>query len=415
MALNSAFTVAAFSGVLWSISPLLFIVTVLYAACGSYLTITFGRPLIALNSHQLDREASFRAGLIHVRENAEPIMLGRFEGWQAARLLTQLEALVANFRQITAVNLKVGFFTTGYNWLIQIIPALVVAPAFIDRTVEFGVITQSAMAFSTLVAAFSLIVTQFQSLSNFAAVVGRLGTLMESMETSRTAVGSAAQIVDADRRLAYERLTLLSPATGAPLLKELSISIPYGTNALIKGSNQAAATALFKATAGCSIAGTGVIDRPGANGILFLPQRPYLPEGALRQLLDGSAPGDEAADGRLLEILRELDLEQVLAQAGRLDTEQEWRTLCSLREQQLLALARVLLIAPQFVFMDRLDAALGPDEIKKILHLLSDRSISYLSLGEAGDSADLYDAVLECIDDGAWTWSTRETGRAAPS
>ena len=188
MMLNSSLTMVAFSGVLWSISPLLYIVAVLYATCGSYLTIALGRPLIKLNYDQLDKEASFRSGLIHVRENAESIMLAHREGRQTASLLHQLDELVANFRQITSINRNVGFFTTGYNWLIQIIPALIVAPAFINGDIAFGVITQSAMAFSTLVAAFSLIVTQFQSLSNFAAVVARLSSLMEAVEKSPNTV-----------------------------------------------------------------------------------------------------------------------------------------------------------------------------------------------------------------------------------
>ena len=91
--------------------------------------------------------------------------------------------LAENFRRITTVNRNVGFFSTGYNWLIQLIPILIIAPAFMRGEIEFGVITQSAMAFTTLVAAFSLIVTQFQSLSTYAAVVSRLGSLVDAIES----------------------------------------------------------------------------------------------------------------------------------------------------------------------------------------------------------------------------------------
>lgn len=335
MGLNSSFTVVAFSGVLWSISPLLFIVAVLYAAVGSYFTIALGRPLIPLNSDQLDKEASFRAGLIHIRENAEPIMVGRHESRQTARLASQLEALVANFRQITGLNLQVGLFTTGYNWLIQIIPALIVAPAFMNGTVEFGVITQAAMAFSTLVAAFSLIVTQFQSLSNFAAVVGRLSALMETMEEAQATTGTAIEIVEADGRLAYEQLTLMAPGNERVLLKDLSVSIPFGGRVLVRGSNQKACVALFKATAGCSIPGSGRILRPAVGEIFFLPQRPYLPPGTLRQILENGAQGKEASDDPVLQVLRELDLERVVVQAGGLDTERDWRAALSLRSSNV--------------------------------------------------------------------------------
>jgi putative ATP-binding cassette transporter len=80
------------------------------------------------------------------------------------------------------VNRNLGFFTTGYNYLIQIIPTLLVAPLFIRGEVEFGVITQSAMAFAQLLGAFSLIVNQIQSITSFAAVIARLSALGEAVE-----------------------------------------------------------------------------------------------------------------------------------------------------------------------------------------------------------------------------------------
>jgi vitamin B12/bleomycin/antimicrobial peptide transport system ATP-binding/permease protein len=193
MAINSALTILSFSGVLWLISPLLFVISVVYAALGSYLTIKLARPLVKLNSDQLDREASFRSALIHVRENAEGIMLRREGEREAARLRERLDRIVENFRRITTVNRNVGFFSTGYNWFIQLIPILIIAPAFMRGEIEFGVITQSAMVFMTLVAAFSLVVTQFQSLSTYAAVVSRLGSLLDAFESDApaSAPGSA--------------------------------------------------------------------------------------------------------------------------------------------------------------------------------------------------------------------------------
>ena len=283
MVFNGTLTIVAFSSVLWSISPLLFVVAVLYAAGGSSLTILLGRPLINLNYDQLDKEADFRSSLIHVRENAEAIILARGEERQKILLLHRFDDLVTNFRRITAVNRSVGFFTTGYNWLIQIIPALIVAPAFIRGDIEFGVITQSGAAFAMLVGAFSLIVTQFHSISNFAAVVARLNSLLEAIERSRTTTGSAIEIVDQEGCLAYEQVTLLS-SNGTPLLKELSVSIPLGTLVLLTGPSQAPETALFRATAGIPTPGTGRIIRPASDDILFLQQRPYLPPGTLRQI-----------------------------------------------------------------------------------------------------------------------------------
>ena len=155
MAFNSVVTIVAFAGVMFSISLVLSAVAVLYAVLGSLATLLLGRPLIKLNSDQVDKEASFRAALIHVKENAQPIR------WRAERtrnrldLLRRIDELIANGRAIIAVNRNVGFFTTGYNWMIQIIPVLIMVPAYIAGKIEFGVITQSAGAFATSVAAFS--------------------------------------------------------------------------------------------------------------------------------------------------------------------------------------------------------------------------------------------------------------------
>ncbi|HYQ91536.1 MAG TPA: ABC transporter transmembrane domain-containing protein [Candidatus Competibacteraceae bacterium] len=410
MFLNGSFTVVAFSGVLWSISPLLFIVAVLYAACGTYLTIILGRPLIKLNYDQLDKEANFRSTLIQVRENAEELKLAHREDRFTARLQQRFEELVSNFRRIIVINRNLGFFTTGYNWLIQIIPALIVAPYFIAKEVEFGVITQSAMAFSMLLGAFSLIVTQFQSISSFTAVVARLHSLVETVEQAPSPPGSAIQMSEEDGRVAYEDLTLLSPQEGRPLLKDLSLSIPAGTRVLIAGPNEAAKGALFKATAGIWTSGEGRIIRPGADNMLWLAERPYLPPGTLREILLNTGQEPTITDDRILSMLRELKLESVPARAGGLDREQDWEPLLSLSEQQLLACLHVLLAAPQFAFLDRPDTTLSREQVNQILQLFLDDKIGYLTIGEPDESLDFYDAMLEIADDGSWKWRVIKAG-----
>jgi putative ATP-binding cassette transporter len=405
MILNSSLTIIAFSGVLWSISPLLFAVAVVYAACGSYLTIALGRPLIKLNYDQLDKEASFRSGLIQVRENAEGIMLAHSEEQQGFRLLRRLDDAVANFRKVTAINRNVGFFTTGYNWLIQIIPALIIAPAYIRGNIDFGVITQSGAAFAMLVGAFSLVITQFQSISTFAAVVSRLSSLMEAIERSGTPADASIEIVEGKERLAYENLTLLHATNGVPIVKDVSISIPLGTRVLITGPAQDAQAALFRATAGISFKGSGRIIRPAADDILFLPQRPYLPTGTLRQILVRNERAGKIPDDRIVQILRELNLEHVLEQAGGLNTEQNWEILLSPQEQQLLAFINILIAAPQFAFLDRLDATLGLERLHTIMRMLSESSITYINNAETAALRDYHDAVLECSEDGGWVWT----------
>ncbi|MGH8579341.1 MAG: ABC transporter ATP-binding protein/permease [Gammaproteobacteria bacterium] len=402
MLLNGTITVVAFSGVLWSISPFLFVVGVLYAAGGSFLTVILGRRLVRLNHDQLDKEANFRAGLIHVRENAESVALLRRKERLEARLLRHLDDLVANLRRIIGVNRNLGFFTTGYSYLIQIIPALIVAPLFIRGEIEFGVITQSSIAFAHLLGAFSLIVTQFQSISSFAAVIARLGSLMEAIDEAKLTEASAIEVSEEGGRVAYERLTLRSPQDGRILVKELSISIPHRTRVLIIGPNDTALAALFRATAGIWNAGEGRIIRPSLDQILFLPERPYLPPGTLRELLLRPGQMHVVPDDQNLTALSALDLDPVLARAGGLDVGHDWDDMLSLGEQRLIAFTRVIFAAPEFAFLDRLDTTLKPAQVERCLKMLSERSITYVTLGNGVDRVDHYDAVLELAADGGW-------------
>ena len=182
MVLNGTIAVLSFSGVLWTISPKLFVVAVLYALAGSALTIWLGRPLIRLNYRQSDFEADFRSELIRVHENAGEISATHSEATVGDRLTSRIDSVVINIRRIISINRNLNFFTTGYNYLIQLIPVLFVAPLFIRHEVEFGVIGQASMAFATLLGAFSLVITQFQAISSYATVVSRLGEFVEYAE-----------------------------------------------------------------------------------------------------------------------------------------------------------------------------------------------------------------------------------------
>jgi putative ATP-binding cassette transporter len=431
MSLNSTFTVLAFAGVLWSISPLLFLVAVLYAAGGSMLTIILGRPLVWLNYNQLDKEANFRSDLIHVRENAEAIALARCEEHLQARLLRRLQEVVANFERIIVIHRNLGFFTTGYNYLIQIIPVLIVAPLFFRGEVEFGVITQSAMAFSMLLGAFSLIVTQFQAISSYAAVIARLSSLGEAIERAQSQAVSAIEVCEHHRRtsecpiclelprpteaiavcevdtgIRYERLTLLSPQDGQPLLSDLSLSIEPGTRLLVRGPNKTAKVALFRATAGIWDTGEGRIIRPGAEHLLFLPERPYLPSGTLRAVLVRPGQESKVTDQQILTALHALDLESVLSRTQGLDVEHDWDAIFSLNEQQRLALTRILLAAPRFVFLDQGSSTLSHEQFGKILTLLSENAITYVTFADLDDPWHAYDVVLAIDNEGGWQRQT---------
>ncbi len=403
MILNSTVTIGAFSGVLWSISPRLLLVAVVYALVGSLCIVLLGHRLVRLNYDQLDREAIFRTDLVHVRENAESVAMLRRESRLQARVLRHLSDLANNLKRIIAVNRNVNAFTAGYNYLIQLIPPLFVAPLFVRGDVEFGVITQAAMAFAALTGAFSLVVTQFPSLSSLGAVITRLDSLVRGIDQARSARTSAIEFVDDETRLAYEELTLRSPTDARAVVNGLSISIPPGFHVLVRGPNTTGKIALFRATSGIWEAGAGRIFRPAGFGIKFVPERPYLPPGTLRELLLRTGSESEVSDDRILTVLRLFDLEAVFKRAGGLDIERDWHDILALGEQQLLAFARVVLYKPSFVFLDRVTTALTPEQVAHALRLLRGYEITYITVGGVDDRLTDYDAILEIDVSGEWT------------
>jgi putative ATP-binding cassette transporter len=409
MVLNGSITILAFSGVLWSITPVLFAAAVAYAAIGSGVTMWLGRPLIGLSFTQSDREASFRADLVHVRANAESVALLRREGRLRTRLLRRVDAFTANARRMIAVNRNVSFFTTGYNYLIQIIPALIVGPLFMRDQVEFGVITQSAMAFSHLIGAFSLIVTQFQSISSYAAVLTRLRSLSEGMH--RAAAPSPIELCEErDGNLAFEGLTLRSPGDGRVLIDRLEVAIAHGMRVLIGGENHAAKVALFRAAAGVWSAGEGRIRLPEPEQIMFVAERPYLPPGTLREALLRTGREIEHDDERILEVLASLGLEAVVARAGGLDVERDWDDLLALGEQQRVVIARLVLAQPRYGVLHRIDTTLSPEQVSRTLRLLAAAQVTAVVFGD-GDLDGLYDAVLDLHADGSWTFEPAAAAR----
>jgi putative ATP-binding cassette transporter len=400
--LNGTLTAVSFSGVLWSISPMLFAVAVVYALAGTLMTVLLGKPLIRLNYHQLDLEANFRSDLIHVRENSESIALAHREGRFKARLKNRLDALTGNFRRLIRINRNLGFFTNGYNYFIQIIPALIIAPFFISGDVEFGVITQSTMAFATLLGAFSLIVTQFQSISAFSAVTARLHILSEAIEKAHHTTPCSIRVDESSERVAYEGVTLMTPDGERMLVENLNLEIRRGSRWLFTSPDDVSKVALFRATASVWDCGQGNIVRPGLDDILFLPERPYLPPGTLRDVLLRTGMETVTKDGEIMEVMRQLGLEEAVARVGGLTADRDWDDAFSIGEQHMLSIARIFLARPAFVYLDRPGSSLPKSQIATILDMLVAQGIAVVILSKNGETKLRYDSILEIKPGGAW-------------
>lgn len=404
---NGTITVLSFSGVLWSISPRLFMIAVVYAICGSVLTIWVGRSLVRLNFNQFDLEADFRSSLIHVKQNAESIILSHREARFNSRIQSRLDQLVENSHRIILVNRNLGFCSNFYNYLIQIIPAILIAPLFIDQKVEFGVITQSAMAFATLLGAFSLIITQFQSISAFSAVISRLTGLSEAINDRDSERVSQIVTREQDDLLECSNLTLHSQDGGEVLVDRLEIRMMPGERWWVHAGDSSVKQALFRAFAGFWDQGEGAITRPGAELLFLLPERPYLPPGTLREVLLRTQNEATVQDEELMEVLNQLGIGGLPKRVGGLDLDRDWGGTLTVAELHLLTVARILLTRPSFAILDRPDSLLSQVQISAILEMLKARGVGVMVLSKNGVPPLPCDATLSIQVGGKWQISRK--------
>ncbi|TGN06133.1 ABC transporter ATP-binding protein/permease [Leptospira bandrabouensis] len=404
--IGGIFSAISFSGVLWSINPILFLVAVAYALWGTVSTIFLGKSLIRLNYDQLDMEASYRADLLHIRQHAESIAVTHREARMSVRLKSRLRKLVNNFRKLISVNLRLSFFTNNYNYFIQIIPMLIIAPSYMRGEIEFGVITQAALAFTTLLNAFSLIVTQFQSISAFSAVVKRLHSLESAMTLSGTEAKQKRESNFSPNEICFENFTLYSNDRSKLLVDNLQLTIHRKERWLITSSDDAVKLSLFRSIAGISNHSEGNIKKPSWDEILFLPEKPYLPPGRLRNVIVPAYLNLEVSDSEILKELKNMGLESLVRRFGGIRSLKEWDEELSLAEKYKIALIRILFVKPKFLILDRPGSILGKYEISKLLKLFHRLGVTTVVIAKDEETVLEYDYHLNISHFGEWTLSS---------
>jgi putative ATP-binding cassette transporter len=401
--LGAVVTAVTFFGILWSISPFLSIALVVYAAVGSYLSVIIGRRLVSINFNQQRYEADFRFGLVHVRDNVEPIFMYGGEQHETRQLGGRFANVVRNFNLLIRWQRHLAFVTSSYNNLISLLPYVLLAGTYFAGKMEYGQIVQAASAFGSLHGALSLIVSNFQGVANYACVVNRLATYAEECEAAREAdlAGETRiETVQADQ-VAFHDVTVLTPDRPKTLAAGLSLPALDGQPILLRGRSGAGKISLLRALAGIWREGGGTITRPPLSDAMFLPQRPYMILGTLRdQVCYPHAAG--ASDEKIREVLTQVNLENLPERFGGLDAEMQWADVLSPGEQQRLAFARLLLNHPGYAFLDEATSALDLENEMRLYQLLVDSGIRFLSTGHRPSLLPFHGKVLEIFAAGQW-------------
>ncbi len=327
----------------------------IYAGFGTWLTVKIGRPLVPLNFAQQRFEADFRFSLVRLRENAESIAFYGGEEPESEVFHRRFGRVFDNFWRIMVRRKYLNWFTSGYGQAAIIFPYVVAAPRYFAGQIQLGALMQVGDAFQSVQNSLSFIINAYTDIAAWSAVTQRLSTFDRHMSAIAAEVHAPQRIVieRRDAGLAVEALDLNLP-DGSALLRGLTFSAQGGEALLITGPTGVGKSTVMRAVAGLWPWGSGTI-RLAAGRHLFLPQRPYLPLGTLGDALHYPRTGEAVDDKRLAELLELVGLGDFIAALGQTDN---WAQRLSLGEQQRLAFARILLVAPTLVFLDEATSAL---------------------------------------------------------
>lgn len=387
--LSSIVTLASFVVILWGLSaamPLtLFGVDVsipgylvwgalIYAIFGTALTQWIGSPLVNLSFEQQRFEADFRFNLVRVRENSEQIALLKGEKAERARLWDRFSYVVNNWYAIMSRTKRLTAFTSSYSQAAVIFPFILGAPAYFANKVQLGGLLQTASAFGSVQDALSFFVSVYRSLAEWRSVVARLdGFEMSIASASTLARGpESIEVVASEggrKEIDLEKLLVRLP-NGTPLISAGEFSLHAHESTLVNGPSGAGKSTLFRAIAGIWPFGHGAVAIPKNATLMMLPQRPYFPIGSLQAAIAYPAEPDAYSTDRIKEVITAVGLPQL---AARVHEEAHWNRMLSLGEQQRLGLARALLIAPDYLFLDEATASLDEDSEAALYRLLEQK------------------------------------------
>ena len=363
--LNALVTLVSFIGILWGLSGnfafnlggttidipgFMVWAAILYCAFGSIASHYIGRPLINLNFEQQRLEANFRHHLVRVREYSESIALDKGEKVERTQLDLRFSKVLGNYLALLKTQKNLTWFTVGFGQAAVVFPFIVAAPRFFSGAIQLGELMQISSAFGRVQDSLSWFVDNYSTLAAWRATTDRL----TSFEDSFIAADHARQAYTATESIAFETPDLsISLPNGTALLAHAALSAKAGDSVLLQGPSGSGKSTLFRTIAGIWPFAKGQFTRP--SNAMFIPQRPYFPNGPLRDALAYPQPASSYSDADLKQALTDALLPQL---AGQLDESDAWGQKLSGGEQQRLAIARVLLKKPAWVFADEATSAL---------------------------------------------------------
>ena len=399
----------AFSAILWRISPTLTFILVIYVVSGTAIAIgLFGKKLVKLNYKQQEKEGDFRFGLVRLRENAESVAFYRGEAQELNQLNYLFERVFRNFNKIVIYQeLYLEAFVRLYRSIPWILPAVIIAPKILAGDLEIGKFAEAQGAFNKLFWAMFVMIRRFDLLVDFVARIDRLAEFDDFLSKStrgipRRSIQPTTINTVEDEGLTIQNMTLYTPNYQRTLLQDLSVKLQTGQGMLIRGMSGCGKSSVLRTLAGLWDSGQGTIIRPPLEEILFLPQRPYMVLGTLRNQLLYPQVNNPISDQELHQVLQQVNLPDLAARFDGFDSERDWADVFSLGEQQRIAFARILIAKPKYVILDEATSALDVKNEENLYRNLLALGTTFISVGHRPTLVKYHHLILELSESEDW-------------
>lgn len=389
--------------ILWTISKTLTGSLFAYAAFATSILVFAGKNLVKIDFDQLRYEADFRYGLVHVRDNAESIAFYSGEKPEKVETQRRLGEVVRNFNLLIIWRVIIDVMRRSINYAGNFFPYLIMAVPYFAGDIDYGRFIQASFAFSMVEGSLFFIVNQIEDLAKFTAGISRLEGFQSKVEQVSNKSNENSKIIISDQNaILIRNADLYPPGSQKPIIEDLNLSIEPNDKLLVVGPSGCGKTSLLRMISGLWQPENGLIEKPELGELLFIPQKPYMLLGSLREQLCYPTEEDKFSNAQLKAVLEEVNLTSLLNRYPDFDVKQDWPRILSLGEQQRLAFGRLLLNAPRFAVLDEATSALDVKTEKHLYQLLKKRELAVISVGHRPTLIEFHSSVLELAGDGKW-------------